>query len=291
MSDAAVAKTHGNGVLREGAGLAPGYEVIAHLRRGRDLDVYDVWSTERDCRCVAKVPRQDRLAHRPTRRRLRREGALLLSLAHPHIVRAYELVERPHPALILETIDGETLDHLVSRRRTRLPAVDIAYLGMHLCSAVQFLHRRGIIHLDLKPSNVISDFGQAKLIDLSIARRPQTIRAGIGTRRYMAPEQAHGGRIGPPTDVWGIGAVLFEAATAAHPFGENGVAGLNESAAKSVSPTVRRHRRLPAELAQAIEGCLEPRPADRPRVMDVSRALDRFVEARITREGNGRANE
>jgi serine/threonine protein kinase len=73
---------------------------------------------------------------------------------------------------VLETIDGETVDHLVGRRRQRLPATDIAYLGMHLCSAVQFLHRNRIIHLDLKPSNMISDMGQAKLIDLSIARPP-----------------------------------------------------------------------------------------------------------------------
>src|SRR3954462_11123365 len=90
---------------REGARLARGYEVIAHLRRGRDLDVYDVWSEERDCRCVKKAARPDRRSSKSTRRRLRREGRLLLSLAHPHIVRAYELIERPDPVLVLETID------------------------------------------------------------------------------------------------------------------------------------------------------------------------------------------
>jgi serine/threonine protein kinase len=267
--------------LEPGARLARGYEVIAHLRRGRDLDVYDVWSEERDCRCVAKTPRPDRLQHRPTRRRLRDEGRLLLSLAHPHIVRAYELIERPDPVLILETIDGETVDHLVNRRSRRLPAVDIAYLGMHLCSAVQFLHRNRIIHLDLKPSNVISDLGQAKLLDLSIARAPQRVRPGIGTRRYMAPEQARGGEIGPATDVWGVGAVLFEAATALPPFGQEGIGGVNGSGPAPVSPSVRRHRRLPADLVQVIEGCLQVRPQDRPGAMEVSRTLDGFVERRM----------
>jgi serine/threonine protein kinase len=277
----AVAKARGNAPLSEGARLARGYDVIAHLRRGRDLDVYDVWSEERDCRCVAKVPRPDKRTHQPTRRRLRGEGRLLLSLAHPHIVRAYELIERPDPVLILETIDGETLDHLVTRRHQRLPAVDLAYLGMHLCSALQFLHRHGIIHLDLKPSNVISDLGQAKLIDLSIARPPQRVRGGIGTKRYMAPEQAYGGEIGPPTDVWGIGVVLFEAATAAPPFGEDGPRSLNGSTPPSVSPSVRKHRRLPAELARAIESCLEVDSAARPQVMELSRILDRFAETRL----------
>jgi serine/threonine protein kinase len=269
------------GPLAAGAQLAGGYEVIAHLRRGRDLDVYDVWSEERDCRCVAKTARPDKRAHRATRRRLRSEGRLLLSLAHPHIVRAYELVERPDPVVILETIDGETVDHLVGRRAQRLPAIDIAYLGMHLCSAVQFLHRHRIVHMDLKPSNVISDLGQAKLLDLSIARPPQRVKPGIGTPRYMAPEQAHGGEVGPHTDVWGIGAVLYEAAAGAPPFGEQGVGALNGSAASSVPRSVRRHRRLPGELARAIDGCLEMRPGDRPAVMELSRQLDRFVEKRL----------
>lgn len=272
--------------LPRGERLAPGYEVIAHLRRGRDLDVYDAWSDERDCRCVAKVPRPDRCSSRSTRRRLRHEGRLLLSLAHPHIVRAYELIERPDPVLVLETIDGETLDHLVQRRRQRLPAIDLAYLGMHLCSAVQFLHRHGIIHMDLKPSNVISDFGQAKLIDLSIARGPQRVPPGIGTRRYMAPEQAEGGEIRAPTDVWGIGAVLFEAATGLAPFGETGVQALNGSGRASVSPTVRSHRRMSADLARVIERCLVTDPMARPRVMEVSRILDGFVEDRLGRESN-----
>jgi eukaryotic-like serine/threonine-protein kinase len=254
--------------------------VIAHLRRGRDLDTYDVWSEERDCRCVAKAPRPDRRSSTSTRRRLRHEGRLLLSLAHPHIVRAYELIERPDPILVLETIDGETLDHMVEHRRRRLPAIDIGYLGMHLCSAVQFLHRNGIIHLDLKPSNVISDLGQAKLIDLSIARAPQTVRPGIDTRRYMAPEQVIGGKIGPATDVWGIGAVLFEAATGVPPFGQTGVQRLNGAGLWPVSPTVRGHRRLPAAMARAIESCLAIDAAARPGVMELSRSLDRVVESR-----------
>lgn len=265
-----------------GAGehLAPGYEVIAHLRRGRDLDVYDVWSEVRDCRCVAKALRPDKRSVKSTRQRLVREGRLLLSVTHPHIVRAYELIERPGPVLVLETIDGETLDHLVQRRRQRLPAIDIAYLGMHLCSAVQFLHRNRIIHMDLKPSNVISDFGQAKLIDLSIARAPQTVRPGIGTARYMAPEQVTGGEIGPATDVWGIGIVLFEAATGVPPYGETGVQSLNGSSSPSVSPIVRGHRRLHRDLAGAIESCLEADPGARPSVMEISQRLDGFVESR-----------
>ena len=260
--------------LGKGERIAPGYEVIEHLRRGRDCDVYDAWSDYRDCRCVAKALRADRRTHGPARRRLRAEGRLLLSLAHPHIVQAYQLIERPDPILVLETIDGETVAHLAGRRKRRLSSTELAFLGMHLCSAVQYLHRQGIIHLDLKPSNVISDRGLAKVIDLSIARAPGRGRRGVGTPRYMAPEQVLGGTVGPATDVWGIGAVLFEGATGTPPFPDGLETSLNGDRAPSVSPSVRSHRRLPAQLARAIDSCLDPEPSNRPGVGDVSNALD-----------------
>jgi serine/threonine protein kinase len=260
--------------VAEGERIAAGYEAIAHLRRGRDCDVYDAWSEERDCRCVVKCLRPDRRAHERARRRLRREGQLLLSIAHPHIVRAYELIRRPDPVLIVETIDGETVGHLAQRRQRRLPSTDIAYLGMHLCSAVQYLHRRGILHLDLKPSNVISDRGQAKVIDLSIARAPGRGRRGVGTPRYMAPEQVLGSAVGPPTDVWGIGAVLFEAATARAPWPERPAGDLNGTGHSLVSPDVRDHRRLPADLSGAINSCLALDPDARPELMALSTVLD-----------------
>src|SRR5206468_2555654 len=93
--------------LRRGQLVAPGYRVVAHLRRGNELDVYDVWSEPRLCRCIAKLPRPD-LASARTRARVVREGELLLSLSHPHLVRAYELLREPQPTLLLETLGGAT---------------------------------------------------------------------------------------------------------------------------------------------------------------------------------------
>ncbi len=272
-------------VRPEGDRPAPGYEVIEHLRRGRDIDVYDAWSYERDCRCVVKVLRPDRRAHAPARKRLRHEARLLLELAHPHIVRAYELVVRPDPLLALETLDGETLEHMIARRSQRLPVSDLAFLGMHLCSAMHYVHAHGHLHLDLKPSNVISDYGQAKVIDLSIARRPGRGRRGVGTRQYLSPEQARGGMLTPAADVWGIGVVLFEAATARRAF-EDGVAALLQTnhagrrlRLRQVAswPSLRGLRRLPHGFAAAVEACLEPYPRDRPTVRELSAALDPFA--------------
>ena len=136
--------------------------------------------------------RPDRLEHPPARRRLRAEGRLVERLSHPHIVRAYELIERPQPVLVLEALTGETLAYTIEQRATRLSAAELAALGLHLCSAIAYVHRQGFLHLDLKPSNVVNELGQAKLIDFSIARRPGRARGSAGTRVYMAPEQEGG---------------------------------------------------------------------------------------------------
>jgi serine/threonine protein kinase len=258
--------------LESGAAVAPGYEVIAHLHRSNRFDVYDVWSEERACRCIAKLPSPDLLDNRTVGRSLLREGRLLKGLTHPHIARLYEALREPQPTLILETLTGQTLAHLIHTSKRRLPVSDVVFLGLHLCSAIHYLHRRNILHLDLKPSNVVSERGLAKVLDLSIARPPGRGKKGAGTDQYMAPEQARGDHVGPPADVWGIGTVLYEAATAKEAF------DLHEDEDKYIqlerrADPIRTHRRLPAAFASAIDACLEPDPALRPTVDGLMKTL------------------
>jgi eukaryotic-like serine/threonine-protein kinase len=207
-----------------------GYELIEHLHRGHAYDVFDAWSEERGCRVVLRMLRPDRRDPRP----LLREGRLLRRLAHPHLVRAYETRLRP-PMVVLETLGGATLAALLEDGP--LERDDGIQLGLQLASAVRYLHRRGWLHLDLKPSNLIAERGRLKVIDLSIAQPPGRIDPGTGTQRYMAPEQERGGVVSSATDVWGIGRVLQEA-------------GLDAAA------------------------CLRPDPADRPSVEDLIQWLD-----------------
>lgn len=253
--------------LPPGACIAPGYLAIELLRRGNTLDVYDVWSEERDCRCVAKMLRPDRRTDRVAREQLRREGLLLIGFSHPHLVRAYELIDGPSPVLILETLTGETLGHLIRHSRRRVSVHDAAFLGLHLCSALHYLHRHNVLHLDIKPSNIMLECGTAKLMDLSIARPPGRGRRGIGTPHYMAPEQARGGMLSAATDVWGVGVVLFEAITGSRPLMSNGTAGAQPGT------SIRTYRRVPRLLAQVVEECLAPLPADRPAVNAVAASL------------------
>jgi serine/threonine protein kinase len=274
---------------------APGYRTIERLRRGRDLDVYDVWSEERGCRCVIKSVRPDRLDRDGAKTRLLAEGRLLQRLTHPHIVRAYEVAEEPVPMVVMETLTGETVGHMIERE-AELSGPELAQLGLHLCSAIRYLHRDGILHLDLKPSNVIAECGRARLIDLSVARPPGPAHAGIGTHYYLSPEQARGGDLGPAADVWGIGVVLFEAATGEPAFddpdapdddddlyyGESVSESLDESdypQLTATAPRIDEHRPLPRELADLVAACLDPSPELRPSVDQLMGALEPLGEA------------
>jgi serine/threonine protein kinase len=259
-----------------GSELAPGYEVLGHLHRSNAFDVYDCWSDERDCRCVVKVLRPDRLRDPGLRRRLVAEGQLLERLCHPGIVRGYE-TRRAEPLVAIETLTGETLAHLIERRRRRLSARELAFLGLQLASAVGYLHRQGYVHLDLKPSNIVAEAGRAKLIDLSLARRPGRARPGFGTWCYMAPEQARGGRVGPPADVWGVGVVLWEAACGDTPFSDESI---EFPQLQHRAPPLGSQRRLPRVLTDVVDRCLDPRPAARPSLVELRAALEPVAGAR-----------
>lgn len=267
-------------LLPPGYPLAPGYEVLEHLSRGDALDVYDVWSYERFCSCVAKVVRPDRVRVERVRQRLLREGELALRLCHPHLVRAYDVFREPDPVVILETFPGLTLEDHIATAPRRLPAVDLAYLGLHLCSAMHYLHGTGFLHLDLKSANVIEQQGMAKVIDLSLAAPPGPTVRGRGTPEYAAPEQVRGETVTAATDVWGIGATLYEAASGTAPFApldsdeEAAVAaGRSLQLERPVVPLRRRRRTLPVELRSVVEACLDPEPVRRPSLRQLATVL------------------
>ena len=266
------------GAVPIGGEVAPGYRVVEHLSRARDLDVYDVWSEARECRCVAKVLRPDRLDNERTRGHLLREGRLLLRLTHPHIVRAYELIEKPHPVLVLETLTGATLSWLLDELRDRgrrMPIQDVVHLGLHLTSALGYLHRHDFLHLDVKPSNVVAETRLAKLIDLSVGRPPGPLRGKVGSRPWMSPEQLRSEVATEATDVWGLAMVLYEAAAGDRPFKRNGRRVRPQL--KERAPPLRTLRRVPRPLAEVVDGGLEPDQNERPSLQEITAALNSLV--------------
>lgn len=303
-------------LVAPGTELAAGYRVIEHLNRGNRLDVYDAWSDERQSRCVLKTLRSDRAGEQPARRALVREGRLLLRFTHPHLVRAYDLTQAlddGRPVLVLETLGGETLSHLVHRlddAGRRLRATEVAMLGLQLASVLAYLHHHRWLHLDLKPANIVATEGLARLIDLSIVRRPGRARAGTGTFEYLSPEQARGGELTTAADVWGLGAVLYTALTARPPYGYDGATDdldLGDDATSELAgdrptafgteqdtapdgpidypqlngdpPPLRRYRRVPSTLGAVVTACLRHEPSARPSLTEVSDVLDGWLVA------------
>lgn len=258
--------------LARGRILTAAYRVEEHLARGEALDVYSVWSEERECLCVAKTVRPDRRDDSAARDRLAREGALLHGLDHPHLVRAYETRESP-PVAVLETLTGQTLSHLLSARRQGLAVPDLLRLGLQLCSVVRYLHRSGVLHLDLKPSNIVVDAGRARVLDLSHARPPGPCPAGFGTAEYMPPEQLVGDTVSEASDVFGLGGVLYRAAIRRRPYGDT-----DRARAPYRAPPMRAlRRRLPGELGTLIARCLDPQAAARPATAKVRQQLEKLA--------------
>jgi serine/threonine protein kinase len=242
---------------------------------------------------VIKALRPERRDDTDARERLLEEGRLLCSLSHPHLVKGYEFRSLPEPIVVMETLGGETVDHLIQRNGP-LDASHTAQLGLQLGSAVRYLHANGVLHLDLKPSNVVAEAGRAKLIDLSLARPAGIVAAGVGTWCYLAPEQGRGGAVGPPADVWGLGAVLFETTTGMAPFegvvdhgSSDTSAGAQSTGSSSLDTYTGPFEQLernalrvdelattPRGLADLIAACLATVPEERPRLHDVLARLE-----------------
>ncbi len=259
-----------------GARLSAFLTVVDHVRRGGDLDVYEAYDERRFCPVYVKTPRPELAGNTKVLSRLSREWEVVSSLSHPHVVRAYDLVREPGraPVLVLELVNGPTLKEVLDDHG-RLRLGSLAALGTHLASALRYVHSQGFLHLDLKPSNIISERGVAKLLDFSIARSPGRYSEGIGTATYRSPEQVLGAPLTEAADVWGLGVVLYEAATDTNPFDDE-----TEEDHPQVSrraPAMRSVRRLPAAVGAMIDTCLDPDPTTRPPLHEISALLEPLV--------------
>jgi len=270
----------------EGDEIADGRTVLRRIGGGRRYEALLVWDEHRLAVLVAKVLRPD-LAQDPTALRdLRREGELLHRLAHPVVVRGFgAVVGGRFPHLVLEHLDGPTLDELLAQAGP-LAIEQLLPLGLHVASALHYLAGEGIVHLDVKPSNVVMG-GPPRLIDLSVARpvrEAAALRFPIGTDAFMAPEQCRpDGRIGPATDVFGLAATLYTALTGTRPFAPCEDRWPQLSTSPAPVP-----RRTPPALADVLTRGLAPEPTSRPTARDFAVALEPLVAALPRRMTLGR---
>jgi serine/threonine protein kinase len=250
--------------------------VIGHLAAGRTGHLYQVWSARDWCAYTCKIVSPERLHKRNDVAALRREARILRAVAHPNIVHVYGVGEHEGlPYMLLEYLEGASLfDVIEGQPQRRLEISDAVRAAIHIGAALYHLHRRGFLHLDLKPANLLLRDGVPVLIDLDAARRsdPQ-LRPNLrpGTPPYMSPEQARREPLGPPADVYGLGALLYELLTGRWVYEDVYAVPLEDGRPRQfpqadgdIAPSPRNFRpEMTESLEHTLLTCLALDPADR----------------------------
>ncbi|MGY5883087.1 Stk1 family PASTA domain-containing Ser/Thr kinase [Modestobacter lacusdianchii] len=241
---------------------------MAEVHRGRDLRL--------GREVAVKVLRQD-LARDPSSQvRFRREAQAAASLNHPAIVAVYDTGEDRTPAgatpyIVMEYVEGETLRDVL-RSEGRLSPERAMSLTADICAALDFSHRNGIVHRDVKPGNVmITPQGTVKVMDFGIARAVSdsaatmtSTAAVIGTAQYLSPEQARGEGVDARSDVYSAGCLLYELVTGTPPFtGDSPVAVAYQHVREDPRTPSSINPAIPPELDAILLKAMSKNPANR----------------------------
>jgi predicted Ser/Thr protein kinase len=267
-----------------------GYGGMAEVHKGKDVRL------GRDV--AVKVLRAD-LARDPTfQNRFRREAQAAAGLNHPSIVAVYDTGEDDGPEghtpyIVMEYVEGHTLREVL-KSQSHLPPEQAMEITAEVCSALDFSHRSGIVHRDIKPGNVmITEAGAIKVMDFGIARaladNAATVTATaavIGTAQYLSPEQARGESVDARSDVYSTGCLLYELLTGHPPFtGDSPVAIAYQHVRENPQVPSSVNRAVPPALDSIVMKALAKNPLNRYQTAaemraDLQRALSgQAVEA------------
>jgi serine/threonine-protein kinase len=248
------------------------YRIDARLGEGAMADVYRAFDPGIGRTVAIKVLKPE-LARDPSLgARFLREARAAGALNHPHIATIYDAGEADGAAYIaMELVDGRPLDEVLAEGR--MPYERVLALGAQLADALAYAHRAGIVHRDVKPSNILlsADGRSAKLLDFGVARTGESeglirTQAGqmIGTPRYMSPEQALGRPVDHRADLFSLGAVLYEMVTGKVAFPGQGLATLALQIAEGqIEPIARSATDCPPGLRFIIDKLLSKKPEAR----------------------------
>ncbi len=273
--------------LTAGTKLGP-YEIQAAIGAGGMGEVYRATDTRLGRTVAVKVLPAALAADPERRRRLEREARIAGSLNHPHICTLYDIGEERLPEsdasvryLVMEYLEGITLEARL--QKGRLPVEQAVAFGIQIADALDKAHRRGVVHRDLKPGNLMLTKSGVKLLDFGLAtqqnaatgptsqiptvdlqERITTQGAIIGTLQYMAPEQLEGREADARTDIFAFGALLYEMVTGARAFQSGSQAGLIGAILRDdPRPASELAPDTPPLLARTISRCLSKDRDDR----------------------------
>lgn len=256
------------------AWVAGRYEVLAPIASGGMATVYRGWDhfIGRFVAIKALRPPEQPSLDPHAEERFRREAQAAAKIAHPNVVTIYDYLEdRGRQFLIMELIEGVNLKRYIADHGP-LPVVKALGVAEQICAALAAAHTRGLIHRDIKPQNILlTPDGRARLTDFGIVRVTDDealTNSGIvlGTADYLSPEQARGEPLGPPSDIYSLGVVLFEMLTGTPPFvGEKPILIAMRHAREAIPSLAERNPDLPADLEPVFRKAVERDPKRRYR--------------------------
>ncbi len=252
------------------------YEILSLLGAGGMGEVYRARDSELDRDVAIKVLHPSAFQDEKARKRFRNEALTLARLNHPYIAAIHEFSTKDGiDFIVMEYVPGESLAQRLSKGT--LPDRQVVALSLQIAEALEEAHEQGVVHLDLKPGNImLTPKGWTKVLDFGLAARLQPIdersTAGLtgsslsiaGTLPYMAPEQLLGMEKDARVDIYGFGAVLYEMTTGHRPFNASLPTRLTDDILHRVpAPPSSHGRQIPLELERIIFKCLEKDPENR----------------------------
>jgi serine/threonine protein kinase/tetratricopeptide (TPR) repeat protein len=250
--------------LAAGTVFAGRYQVIEDLGRGGMGRVYKVFDTEVREKLALKLIRPEIARDAQSIERFRDELKLARTISHRHVCRMHDLGrEQSTYYITMEYVSGEDLKSLIHRIGA-LPVSKAVSIARQICDGLQEAHEVGVIHRDLKPQNIMIDReGNARIMDFGLARaakgkRASGAKAMIGTPAYMSPEQVDGKEVGPLSDLYSLGIVLFEMLTGRLPFdGDTALSVAVQHKTEPVPDPRKINPQIPEYLKQIVLKCLQ----------------------------------